>query len=208
MSFDSEFSYNGGKSVSDLKIGYFKALFEADSSDSGSNAMAVLAKLRSYGHQLTPVQLPEGLPYPSYDIILRAEAGAFFDQLVLSGGDATMVEQDEGSRANSLRQSRFIPAVEYLQANRHRRSLIESFHETIKDYDVILTPTFGGRQLLYTNLTGHPAIAIPSGFDSKNKPTSITLIGNLFDEESILLLADNYQSKNDNHREIPPLFKP
>jgi Asp-tRNA(Asn)/Glu-tRNA(Gln) amidotransferase A subunit family amidase len=138
-----------------------------------------------------------------FDIILRAEAGAFFDELILSGRDSLMVEQNKNSRANSLRQSRFIPAVEYLQANRHRRLLIEEFHNLIKDFDVIISPTSGGRQMLITNLTGHPALSLPNGFDKKGRPTSITLVGNYFDEASILALAEAYQEKYRYHGKKP-----
>ena len=59
----------------------------------------------------------------------------------------------------------------------------------MKDYDVLISPTFGNKQLIITNLTGHPVIAIPTGLDKEKHPTSITLVGNLYDEASILLLA-------------------
>ena len=117
-----------------------------------------------------------------------------------------MVEQTTGSRANSLRQSRFIPAVEYIQANRQRRRLIEEIHELFKDYDVIIAPTFRGRQLFVTNLTGHPALSLPTGFDRKGRPTSLTLLGNLYEEGSILSLAKAFQKVTDYHLQQPPLF--
>ncbi len=150
--------------------------------------------------------LPEGLPFRVFDVILRAEAGAFFDDLVRSGEVDLMVQQDYRSRANSLRQSRFIPAVEYLQANRHRKVLIEKMNAFMSKYDVVVSPTFGGTQLLATNLTGHPVVTFPTGLDEKGHPTSLTLIGNLFEEAKILKLAKSFQeaSKYDNNH--PPLF--
>ena len=63
----------------------------------------------------------------------------------------------------------------------------------MKDYDVLISPSFGNRQLVITNLTGHPVIAIPTGLDDKNLPTSLTLVGNLYDEGKILLLAQRFQ---------------
>ena len=89
-----------------------------------------------------------------------------------------MVEQGERSRANSLRQSRLIPAVEYIQASRHRKLLIKDTEKTFNEYDIILSPSFGKNQLLITNLTGHPAISLPDGLDTKGRPTSISIIGN------------------------------
>ena len=189
-----------------LKIAYFKSLFDRDTTVSGDNSRKVISWLESEGYEMDSVSLPKTLPFSSFDVILRAEAGAFFEDLVRSGGDKSMVQQDDRSRANSLRQSWFIPAVEYIQANRHRTKLIEDFHEVAKDYDVILSPTFGGKQLLITNLTGHPAISIPTGFNRENSPTSITLLGNLFDEESILRLAHYIQNESEFKTEIPPGF--
>ena len=118
-----------------------------------------------------------------------------------------MVQQGFRSRANSLRQARFIPAVEYLQANRHRKVLIEKMHAIFQNYDVILSPTFGGRQLLITNLTGHPALAIPTGQDEKGRPTSITLLGNLYEEAILLTIAKQLQDKTNFEAQIPPGFK-
>jgi Asp-tRNA(Asn)/Glu-tRNA(Gln) amidotransferase A subunit family amidase len=162
--------------------------------------------LKLLGANLEEVKLPDGQPYQVFDIILRAEAGAFFDELVLSHQDRTMVEQERGSRANSLRQSRFIPAVEYLQANRHRKTLMEAFHEVIKEYDFIIAPTFRSRQSIITNLTGHPAISVPDGFDEKGNPTSVTLIGNLFDDGKILEAAYIFQKATDFEESHPELF--
>jgi Asp-tRNA(Asn)/Glu-tRNA(Gln) amidotransferase A subunit family amidase len=96
--------------------------------------------------------------------------------------------------------------VEYLQANRHRRLLIEEMHLLLKDYDVIIAPTFGGKQLQITNLTGHPALAIPTGLDEKGHPTSITLIGNLYDEGAILELGMAFQKETTFDESHPPLF--
>ena len=194
------------KPINQYKIGYIKSAFARDTTDRAPVAEKALNVFRELGFQLDSIALPKDIPYDGFDVILRAEAGAFFDELVRSGKVDGMVEQGSRSRANSLRQSRFIPAVEYIQANRHRNILIQQFHEIISQYDAIISPTFGGRQLLLTNLTGHPSICIPTGLDEKDHPTSITLIGNLYDESSIINLAKLYQEST-NHDELrPPLF--
>ena len=74
-----------------------------------------------------------------------------------------MVEQGERSRANSLRQSRLIPAVEYIQANRYRSVLIEEVKTLFERFDIILSPSFGKNQLMITNLTGHPRYPFLTG---------------------------------------------
>lgn len=193
--------------LSQLKVAYFKELFEKDSSATGQNNQRTLEELAQMGIQPVPVNLPGNFPFEAFDIILRAESGAFFDELVRSGGVDLLVEQHEGSRANSLRQSRFIPAVEYLQANRHRTLLIEAFHQLIKDYDLILSTTYGGNQLLQTNLTGHPALSLPNGFDDKGRPTSITLVANYFGEDKLIMLANAYQKQHRYHGLTPSPLK-
>lgn len=203
---DVSFNFQSVNNLSSLKIGYLTDQFESDTSDNSVNNSKTLDVLRSLGADLKPVSLPTNIPYSVFDVILRAEAGAFFDELVLSGRDSMMVQQEKRSRANSLRQSRFIPAVEYIQANRHRTVLIERFHEIMKDLDVLVSPTFGGRQMLITNLTGHPAVAIPNGFDEKGHPTSITLVGNLFDEAAIIAVAQKFQVNTEFDEKNPPLF--
>lgn len=194
------------KAPSEMKVAYLKKDIESDTTDFGANLKASLELLKSMGVEPNPIELPKDFPYEVFDIILRAEAGAFFDELVRSGEVDLLTEQGESSRANSLRQSRFIPAVEYLQANRQRTLLIEAMHELFKDYEVIIAPSNRGRQLLITNLTGHPAISVPNGFDKKGRPTSFTLLGNLYDEGSILAFARAYQLATDFEEKHPPLF--
>lgn len=191
------------KDISSLRVGYLKNDIKKDTTLSKKNSERAIKTFQKLGLKLTEVELPEDMPYQGFDIILRAEAGAFFDDLVRSGDVDQMVEQHQKSRANSLRQSRFIPAVEYLQANRHRQVLIEKMNTIMKEYDVLISPSFGNRQLVITNLTGHPVISIPTGLDEEKHPTSITLVGNLYDEASILLLAKAFQ-KNTQYDEMHP----
>lgn len=187
------FNYNQDLDFKDFKVAYLKDDIDKDTTKGKANLEKVLKTLKELGVDPTPVSLPNEVPYDGFDIILRSESGAFFDEFVRSGKVDTMVEQDKKSRANSLRQSRFIPAVEYLQANRHRQVLIEQMHQIMKDYDVLISPSFGNKQLLMTNLTGHPVIIVPTGLDEENHPTSVTFVGNLYDEGKILLFAQGFQ---------------
>ncbi len=189
-----------------FKIGYLKEMFDKDTSRFSSNNNQTISFF-SKKYDLTPIFLPKEFPFKVFDVILRSEAGAFFDDFLLQGLDSNMVEQGSGSRANSLRQARLIPAVEYIQANRHREKLIKEVASLFKGFDVILSPSFGGNQLLITNLTGHPVISIPNGFDKKGHPTSISLIGNYNSEHKILYFADIYQKETGHNKINPPLFK-
>jgi Asp-tRNA(Asn)/Glu-tRNA(Gln) amidotransferase A subunit family amidase len=192
--------------IQPLKIAYLKKDIDKDNTESGKNLKSSLEVFQNMGLELIPIELPENYPFEGLDIILRAESGAFFDELVRSGEVDLLVEQDESSRANSLRQSRFIPAVEYLQANRVRSLLIEEINSLFGDFDVIIAPPTRSRQLLITNLTGHPALSVPNGFDDKGRPTSFTLLGNLYQEGKILELAKRFQDLTDFEEKHPPLF--
>jgi Asp-tRNA(Asn)/Glu-tRNA(Gln) amidotransferase A subunit family amidase len=83
--------------------------------------------------------------------------------------------------------------------------LMDEVNKIFQDYDVIVTPSFGGNQLLMTNLTGHPCVVIPNGFDDEGHPQSISFIGNLYNEGPLLELANAFQEAT-NHEDKHPEF--
>ena len=203
---DVGFTYDPTLDLSSLKVGFLQKEINEDTSKMKPNLLLALEVLDSIGIKGDSLSLPTDYPYDGFDIILRAESGAMFDEIVRDGQVNTMVQQSKRSRANSLRQSRFIPAVEYLQANRFRRLLIEEINDLFDDYDVIISPTFGGKQLLITNLTGHPVVTVPTGLDGEGHPTSITFIGNLYQEGVILAVANAFQKATLHHLKKPDNF--
>jgi len=116
------------------------------------------------------------------------------------------VRQNRGAWPNSFRQSRFIPAVEYIQANRVRTMLMGAMQATMDSIDVFMTPTFGRGVLLTTNLTGHPALTVPSGFEEDGTPVSISFIGRLFGEADLLAVGKAYQDATGFHLQHPAQF--
>ena len=193
-------------SQNNLKVAFLEGLFLNDTSRYAKNNTKTLAFIKRKIPVLHPTSLPKKFPFDVFDIILRAEAGAFFDEFLLTKKDETMVEQGDKSRANSLRQTRLIPAVEYIQANRFRTKLIEETNKIFNNYDIIISPSFGKNQLLITNLTGHPAISIPNGLDENNRPTSITFIANYYQEDVLLSFVNSIQKETNHHLNKPPLF--
>ena len=204
---DYPYSFHPPEDLKGYKIGYFKKLFDKDTSRTSAPNQETIIQLKSMGAELHEVDMPDSIPFDAFDIILRAEAGSFFDELVREHRDRLMSEQDPSSRANSLRQSRFISAVEYLQAYRHRKILIEKFNKMIEPYDFLVAPENGRSISLATNLTGHPAIAIPNGFDKRGRPTSFVLIGNLYDEGPILEAAYLIQQATEHETKHPDFFR-
>ena len=105
-----------------------------------------------------------------------------------------------------FRQARFVPAVEYIQANRLRSLLMEDMAQVMSGIDAYLAPSFSYNVRL-TNLTGLPCLALPNGFDPEGRPTSISLTGRLFDESRILALGRAYQQVTDHHSRQPAGFE-
>ncbi len=182
---------------------------------------AAIAKLRSMGVNLIPVELPK-LPYGAMLSMLEAEAAAAFDDLTRTGRDKLLTGQTKDDWPNTFRTARFIPAVEYIQASRARMLAMEQFAKTMAQFDVVVAPT-NSTQLLVTNLTGHPALILPNGFRGADAPAprvrdngdvdsggpgtpvSLTFLGNLYGEAKMLALAKAYQDATDFHLKHPKL---
>ena len=54
------------------------------------------------------------------------------------------------------------------------------------------------------NIAGVPAISIPCGVDSNNMPIGMQLIGNYFDEETILNAAYTYEQATNFRSKYKP----
>jgi len=165
------------------------------------NDETALAKLRSLGALLVPIELPQ-FPVRNLPIILFAENAAAFDELTRTGKDGLLKRQ---SMISDLQRSRFIPAVEYIQANRVRYLLVQEMANLMKEIDVYVAPSKEGDNLLVTNLTGHPCVVVPNGFSKAGTPTSISFIGKLFDEGTVLAVAKKYQDATGFHLRHPML---
>ncbi len=203
---DLPFNWNANLDVKKLRVGYFKSAFEEEreNQQAKANDEAVLDQLRSMGIDLIPIELPD-YPIKAMSIILDAEAAAAFDDLTRSNRDELLVRQIKNAWPNAFREARMIPAVEYIQANRLRTLVMEAMAKIMSKVDVFVTPSYGGDVLLLTNLTGHPAVVVPNGFDEKGSPTSISFIGNLYGEAETLAIAKAYQDVTDFHLKHPKL---
>lgn len=202
---EAAFNYTPEIDYKNLKIGYLKSDFDNDSTFDMYNKVA-LEKMKELGAKLIEIKLPDMPIYPM-SIILSAESAAAFDELTRSNQDDLMVRQIKNAWPNVFRTSRFIPAVEYIQANRLRTVLIEKMKELMDQVDVYISPSFEGNNLLLTNLTGNPCVVVPNGFKESGSPVSITFMGKLYDEATVLAVAKKYQDATDFHKQHPPLFK-
>jgi Asp-tRNA(Asn)/Glu-tRNA(Gln) amidotransferase A subunit family amidase len=199
---NASFGYSPTVALEDLRIGYLKQ--DVDSSGNRDNDLATLEALKRLGAELIPLELPR-YPIDALSIILSAEAGAAFDELTRSGQDDLLVRQIKNAWPNVFRQSRFIPAVEYIQANRIRTLLIQEMASLMNSVDLYIAPSLEGENLLLTNLTGHPSVVLPNGFNEGGSPASITFIGQLYGEAQLLAVSKTYQDATDFHLQHPPL---
>jgi Asp-tRNA(Asn)/Glu-tRNA(Gln) amidotransferase A subunit family amidase len=191
VTVDQPFPYDAASGPATMRIGYVASAFEGDRRGVELDR-AVLDVLRGLGAELIPIELPDR-PVQAMRVVLSAEAAAAFDELTLSGRDSLLRRQDAGAWPNSFRSARFIPAVEYLQANRWRRLLQEDMDALLATVDAYVAPSFQGDNLLITNLTGHPCVVVPTGFLENGDPASITFCGRMYGEADALALARIYQ---------------
>lgn len=198
------FNYKPEVELSKLKVGFLEDLFKSDYFNRSNDSIS-LEVFRSLGAELIPVKLPDSIPTNALNIILWAEASAAFDELTRSNRDSLLRLQTKNAWPNFFRQGRFIPAVEYINANRLRTLLIQELHDLFSRYDVIISPSFEGDQLLMTNLTGQPCVVVPNGF-IEGHPASFSLLGNLFDEATILAVAKAYQEATEWDEKHPVFF--
>lgn len=200
---DAPFSYRTPSSgrLDGVKIGYIGIEFQRRYPNAANDSIS-LRLLADMGAELIPMEIPD-YPYGDMLIVLSAESGAAFRDLSLDDRDDLMVAQSKSSWPNSFRAANFIPAIEYLQANRVRTRLIKDFDKIMKKIDLFVAPSTG-RNLYATNLTGHPAIVLPNGLRN-GLPTSFTFTGQLFGEGQLLMVAETYQRKAGFRHQHPKL---
>lgn len=204
------FNYKSNTDIKKLKVAYAKNYFDKIT-DTSRSEWKVLEAYKKMGVELIPVNFPDSGVYNFniMDIVISAECAAAFDEFTRNNIDDEMTQQGKFDWPNSFRVSRLMSAVEYINANRHRYLLMQKVNEVMNTIDVMICPTRGsGNQGAITNLTGHPVVCMPTGFDKRNNlPTSITLIGKLYDEATLLSAAKAYQDVTEWDEMHPPKFK-
>ena len=193
---DVPFGWDAAADVTKLRVGYLRSAFDGPARRNNEDALSLI---RSLGVQVVPCDLPD-VAIEAIDFIRYAETAAAFDDLTRSGR-LREVERgpEQSARPAEIRPGRFIPAVEYIQANRYRMRVMEQVDEAMSGLDLFI-----GANLLLTNRTGHPVVSLPSGF-FEGSPTGLPLTGKLFGEPELLLLAHAFQSRTDHHLKHPAL---
>jgi Asp-tRNA(Asn)/Glu-tRNA(Gln) amidotransferase A subunit family amidase len=236
------FNWNAATKLSSLRIGYFKSQFERRGADGNMTpipeAMNFLKVIESLGAKLEEVAVPE----PNYgyldNIILNSECGAAFEVDTLNSKIKEL--EPYSTWPNTFRGAQFVPAVDYVNANRARVAAMNQMWDLFSKYDVILTPQ---ENTSVTNITGTPSVVVPTGFAIPQPfggrggggrgagadtgrggaargaggppaqppvtvplPTSIAILGPIFQDEKNLIVAHAFQSATDFHKRYPPKF--
>ncbi len=198
------FSYSNASDLKQLRIAYPKNLFDSLKKD--RNEWRTLETFEKMGVKLIPLEWKTTVPSRIMGVVLQSEAAAAFDELTRTNLDDELTSQSRFSWPNYFRAARFIPAVEYINANRLRTKMMLEINDLLRGYDCVIMPSFEGDILGITNLTGQPVVVVPNGFQNGH-PTSISFLGNLFDDATILSVAKAFQDATDFDEQHPVLFK-
>jgi Asp-tRNA(Asn)/Glu-tRNA(Gln) amidotransferase A subunit family amidase len=212
---DAAFNWNPDAPLAGYRIGYVRGDFTAAPAGSGRGAGApggapagrgggagapqaaerlknlqdAMATLQKLGAKLEPVDLPSTYPVNALNFVLSVEAAAAFDDLTRSRGTDLMTASNSTWGA-TFRAARFVPAVEYIRAQRIRTLLMREWDAFMDKYDAFISSNNAG--LAATNLTGHPAIALKCGFVN-NLPQPLMVTGRLYEEATICRIALAYE---------------
>ena len=181
------FAWDSRESAKGRVVGVVEGMLELEKDPAvRANNTRALDALRAAGLEIRTVKVPTSdLTY----FIEYTERAAGFETVVTTGADAGLRAQRV---RNDLRAYHLVTAVDYLQANRVRLRLMEAYARATKDVDVMVSGpvTLDPTSLNpITSLTGHPAIAVPTGFRDNGTPTGFTLAGRLYDEAGLLVVA-------------------
>jgi Asp-tRNA(Asn)/Glu-tRNA(Gln) amidotransferase A subunit family amidase len=217
--------YDAAVPVKGLKVGYFPGwMTEAPATELDR---AALEQLRALGLVPTEVSLPDW-PYDDLNLLLFAESAAAFEELTLSGAADQMRVQTPDGWPNLFRESRFLSAVDFVQADRLRRKVAKEMERVMGEVDLLLVPSLRDEMMVISNMSGQPSLTLRTGFVEVNQvrsdwapdpkhplpklttphrvPYGVTLIGRLFEEGTLGRVGRALEAKVAVAAERPPGF--
>lgn len=224
-SVPSHLDFEAAGSIAGLRVGYFpKWMSEEPATAVDRDA---LRHLRELGLRPVEVSLPDW-PYDDLNAILFGESAAAFEDITLSRQIDSMRMQTPDAWPNTFRQSRFISAVDFVQADRLRRRVALEMQRLLSQVDLLLVPSLRDEMLTIGNFTGYPSLTLRAGFihvaearsdwapdpqhplpkfdPPRRVPYGVTLVGRLFDEGTIGRVGLALEHRLNVAAENPPAF--
>ena len=225
-SVTSHLDFDATAPVAGLRVGYFPKWMQEDPATEVDRG--ALRELEKLGLKPTEVSIPDW-PYDGLNAILFAESAAAFEELTLSRQVDALKMQTPDAWPNTFRQSRFISAVDFVQADRFRRAVALEMRRVLSEVDLLLVPSLRDEMLTIGNFTGHPSLTLRAGFvrvtqarsdwapdpkhplptfdPARRVPHGVTLIGRLFDEGTLARVGLALERSLNVADESPPGFQ-
>ncbi len=198
---DVPFNFDATRRLRRLRVGYVARDFRGGRSTPTDRH--ALREMRAAGVDAVPLRLPS-VAQRALGPILAVEAAAAFDELTRSDRDDLMVRQSANAWPNAFRTARMVPAVEYVQATRLRGRLMRDLDRALDGFDAVLTPGRWNSLVALTNYTGHPTLTLRAAVVD-GRPRSVTLVGRLYGEETLIRLGMALERRFDAADVRPPI---
>jgi Asp-tRNA(Asn)/Glu-tRNA(Gln) amidotransferase A subunit family amidase len=181
---DRPFRWDPKVDLKKLRIGYLIGPQDDPKDTSRLQNDEALKILAARGAKLDPIKFE---PHANgLLVILEVESAAAFDEFTRG---EKIHQLKNSSWPQTFRSNRYVPAVEYLQAQKARALLMRSFAERMAGFDLFVAPNTGGYTLAQTNLTGHPQVLVPRAPTERNTSQSVSFIGQPYEEAKLLAVA-------------------
>jgi len=204
-----DFRADLGKGVKGLKIGIVRhfhtrdLIADPEMTQSIEDAVDILTRL---GAEVREIEVPSLDAYAAVNrIVLWSEAYAIHETWLKER------PEDYGALCRErVMGGAFLRAAEYIQALRARARLTRAFNEAIVGFDAVIAAsamepaceiedtetvnrTYPRQARTPFNVTGNPAVAVPTGFSSGGMPLSMQIVGKYFDEAMLYRIAHAYE---------------
>ncbi len=200
-----DYRANLDKGVAGLRIGIPRAFFAkapAITWEATAGIDRAAAQLREAGAMVEDMELPDYALFSAAGrVIMMAEAFAIHE----SDMQTRLLDYGEIT-AGRFVLGAAVTAADYIHALRARRELTDAVNAMLSRYDALLTlsalntaPRFDQPtdslssaspiQTIPFNVTGHPAISVPTGLGASGLPLGVQIVGRPFDEAMVFRIG-------------------
>jgi aspartyl-tRNA(Asn)/glutamyl-tRNA(Gln) amidotransferase subunit A len=209
------------RGVKGLRIGVIRHFYTTDmkaDAEVAASIEAALGKLAGLGAEVREISTaPLGEYLAVNRTILTSEAYAAHERWMRER------PQDYGALARErIMAGAFVRAADYVNAVRLRRKMADAFHALFSEIDLAVTAssmdppcriddpqaveyTYARQARAPFNVTGGPALSVPTGFSKAGLPLGMQLVGKPFSEAKLYRVANAYEQAADWTKRHPAL---